>query len=158
MRDWRFTLSPASFRGFPFQVDRASLPKAGRAVAVHRYVKSEMHATEDMGRLPREFRVTAYLASDTADVEMLALLEICSTSGPGLLVLPLFDGNMVRCTGCSPSHDKSRMGYVAFELEFVEAGSDGATFPAIAIGDRIAASALDGLSGLVSSAISAFTI
>ena len=157
MRDWRFALARASFRGVPFHVDKASLPKSGRAVVIFRYVKSEQHATEDMGRLPREFRVTAYLASDTVDVDTLAFLEACSSPGPATLVLPVFGANEVRCLSCAPDHDKSKQGFVAFALDFVEAGGDGASFPAIAIGDRIAASALDALSDLVDDALSTFS-
>jgi prophage DNA circulation protein len=156
MRDWTKTLSGASFRGVPFQVEKATLPKSGRAVAVHRFVKSEEHATEDMGRLPREFRVTAYLASDAADAETMGLLEACSAIGPGLLALPFFEPGMVRCTSCGPSYEKTKLGFVGFDLEFIEAGQDGAGFPALPIGDRIAASALDTLSGLVSDALSGF--
>lgn len=156
MRDWIHTLARASFRGVSFQVEKSSLPKTGRAVVVHRYVKSEDHATEDMARIPREFRVQAYVASDRADAETAALLAACSASGPGMLTLPMFQAGMVRCTNCSPSTEKTKLGYVAFDLDFIEAGQDGAGFPAIPLGDRIAASALDTLSDLVGEALDTF--
>lgn len=158
MRDWIRTLARASYRGASFHIEKASGQKAGRAVVTHKYVKSEQHATEDMGRLPREFRVQAYIANDAADADMAALLQVCSTSGPGLLVLPMFEPVMVRCTNCSPSAEKTKLGFVAFDLDFIEAGSDGAAFPAIALGDRIAASALDTLAGTVSDALSSFSL
>lgn len=156
MRDWIRTLARASYRGVSFQVEKSSGSKSGRAVVTHKYVKSEQHATEDMGRLPREFRVQAYIANDTADADMAALLQVCSTSGPGLLVLPMFAPTLVRCTNCSPSAEKTKLGYVSFDLDFIEAGSDGAVFPALPLGDRIAASALDALPGLVSDALSSY--
>ena len=158
MRDWIRTLARASYRGASFHVEKGSAQKTGRAVVTHKYVKSEQHATEDMGRLPREFRVQAYIANDAADAEMAALLQVCSTSGPGLLVLPMFDPAMVRCTNCSPSMEKTKLGYVSFDLDFIEAGSDGAAFPALALGDRVAASVLDTLAGAVSGALAGFTI
>ena len=156
MRNWMRTLRPASFRGVTFYVDEEGLPKSGRRVATHEYVKAEEHGTEDMGRLPREFRITAYLASDVADSDVQDLIDACSTAGAATLILPFFGGQQVRCTGCGGKHRKDKLGYVGIDLEFVEAGGDGAVFPAIAIGDRIASSILDGLSDLVSDALSAF--
>ena len=155
MRNWMVTLRPASFRGVPFYVDEESLPKSGRRVAVHEYVKAEEHGTEDMGRLPREFRIQAYIANDAADSDVQALIAACSTAGPATLVLPFFGSAQVRCTGCGGKHRKDKLGYVGIDLEFTEAGGDGAGFPSIAIGDRIAACALDDLADLVSDALSA---
>ncbi|MGU3539976.1 DNA circularization N-terminal domain-containing protein [Methylobacterium sp. A54F] len=155
MRNWPKTLRPASFRGVPFHVEEEALPKTGRRIARHEYVKAEVHATEDMGRLPREFRIRAYIANDGADAQARALIEACSTRGAATLVLPLFGSHQVRCEGCGPSHKKDALGFVAFELDFIEAGQDGAGFPAIPLGDRIAAGALDGLADLVSDALDA---
>lgn len=155
MRDWR-NLRRASFRGVPFQVDKENISDAGRAIATHTYVKSDTHATEDMGRSPHKFSITAYLASDSADSDAQALISACSTNGEASLVLPFLGSFQVRCTGCKTSHEKSKMGYAAFDLEFTEAGSDGSLFSAaIALGDRIAASALDGLGAAVSTALGA---
>lgn len=154
MRDWR-KLRPASFRGAAFRVDEEAIPKTGRRVAVHQYVKAEEHGTEDMGRLPREFRIRAYIASDNADAACQALMAACGTPGAATLVLPFFGGHQVRCTGCGPSWNREKLGYVSIDIEFVEAGSDGASFPAIAIGDRIAAGALDALPGLVADRVMA---
>lgn len=158
MRDWLKTLRRASFRGASFFVDEESLPKTGRRVAVHPYAKAEEHATEDMGRLPREFRVQAYIANDRADSDVRALIEVCSVKGASTLVLPYFGSSQVRCTGCTPSRKKDTHGYVTVELSFVEAGSDGGGFAMVELGDRIAASALDDLAGVVSDAIGAFPI
>ena len=158
MRNWMKTLRAASFRGVPFHVDEEALPKSGRRVVRHEYVKAEVHGTEDMGRLPREFRIKAYIANDQADADCQALIAACSTKGAFPLVLPFFGTNQVRCEGCGGSWKKDLQGYVSIELEFVEAGQDGGGFPAIAIGDRIAASALDGLAGIVSDMLAAFPV
>lgn len=156
MRNWMRTLRPASFRGVPFYVDNEAIPKTGRRVVTHEYVKAETHGTEDMGRLPREFKLKAYIAADDADGRIAALIAACSTKGASSLVLPFFGPHQVRCTGCSPSHGKDKLGFVEIELEFVEAGEDGGGFSVVALGDRIAASILDDLSGLVSEALEAF--
>lgn len=156
MRNWMRTLRPASFRGIRFQVDDEALPKTGRRVAVHEYTKAETHGTEDMGRLPREFRVKAHLHGDSADADVRRLVAACSTKGAATLVLPFFGPQQVRCTGCQPSHGRDKLGWVTVDLDFVEAGGDGGDFPVMALGDRIAASALDGLADAVSGAIEAF--
>lgn len=158
MRDWSRTLRRASYRGAAFYVDDEGLPKTGRRVAVHGYAKAEEHSTEDMGRLPREFRIKAYIASDSADSDARALMEVCSVAGAATLVLPYFGSAQVRCTGCAPSRRKDRQGYVEFDLVFVEAGADGGGFAMVELGDRIAASALDGLADAASEAISAFSM
>ncbi len=124
MRDWPKTLRRASFAGVSFHVDDEAVPKTGRRVVVHEYSKAETHDTEDMGRLPREFRVKAYIADDQADANVARLIDACSRPGEFTLVLPFFRPQQVRCTGCAPSHRKDRLGYVEIDLEFVEARGD----------------------------------
>ncbi|GJD51084.1 hypothetical protein OPKNFCMD_3835 [Methylobacterium crusticola] len=156
MRDWRLSLRPASFRGARFLVEKDQAGKVGRRVVRHEYVKAEEHGTEDMGRLVREYRITAYLASDAADAEMAALIAACGRAGVGTLVLPLLGADQVRCEGCELATQKDKLGYIAVDLEFVEAGQDGGGFPAIPLGDRLAQGALDGLSQVVSSVLGVF--
>src|SRR4051812_23996957 len=105
MRDWRSTLPPASYKGSAFLVDEEARPKPGRFVATHSFVKAESHSTEDMGRMPREYRVSAYFASDTADTDMQSFVELCSEADAGTLVLPMLGSVQARCTGC---HVKSK--------------------------------------------------
>lgn len=144
MRNWPATLRPASYKGTAFFVDEESLPKSGRFVARHTFVKSGTHSTEDMGRVPREFRVAAYFASDAADTDMQAFVELCSEAGAGSLVLPMFKPADVRCTNCHvKSKSRDKQGYIEVELDFVEAGTaDGGGFPAKPLGDRLASAAL----------------
>lgn len=149
MRNWMNTLRAASYRGVPFHVAEESMPETGREVVVHRYVKAEKHDTEDMGILPKKFRIKAYIANDRADTDCAALVAACGTKGAATLVLPFLGGHQVRATGCGPSWRKEQLGFVSLDLEFIAAGGDGSGFPALPIGDRIAASALDDLAGLV---------
>src|SRR5581483_12503772 len=117
-RDWPRTLAPASYKGFAFFVDEESLPTSGREVAKHQYVKSEAHDTEDMGRKPREIRVDAYLASDTADTDGQAFIELCSQPGPGMLVLPQLGSYQARCHNCHATGKKDELGRLKFVLDF----------------------------------------
>ena len=157
-RDWPRTVPGASFKGTPFEVNRQDLDNAGRYVAEHPYAKAETHGTEDMGRKIRRFRVNAYICGDAADADAMDFVELCSTPGAGMLILPMLPGVMVRCTGCSHSAEKSRQGVVAFDLQFIEAGAEGGGFPAIPLGDRIAETILDGLPDVVGDALSSFGV
>ena len=71
-RDWLNSLWPASYKGVPFQVDSDS-EKGGRRKAVHQFPGRDDYFIEDLGGDKREFSVTAYLASDTADIDAAAL-------------------------------------------------------------------------------------
>jgi prophage DNA circulation protein len=158
MRNWPKTVPGASFRGFPFNLDKQDLSDAGRYVALHPFAKAETHATEDMGRKARKYRVSAYIVGDDADSRSQAFVEVCSTAGPALLVLPMTAPVLVRCTGCSTSSERTKQGFSAFDLEFVEAGADAGGFPAISLGDRIAESVLDTLGGVVDDVLSAIPL
>ena len=156
MRDWTKTLSSASFRGFQFYTKREELPKSGREIAVHPFVKAETHATEDMGRKPRGYRVDGYVVGDDADTQALALVELCSQPGDGQLVLPLLGYLTVKCTNCACNMEKDELGRVHFVMDFEESGNDSA-FVSLPIGARIAASVMGGMPAAVSSVISNFT-
>lgn len=155
-RNWPKTVPGASFRGTPFHVAREDVDNAGRYVAEHLFAKAEEHGTEDMGRKLRRFRVNAYLCGDTADADAMDLIEVCSTPGAGMLILPMLPGVMVRCTGCSRSAEKEKQGFLGFDLQFIEAGATAGGFPAIPLGDRIAETILDGLPDVVGDALSSF--
>ncbi|ACL57419.1 DNA circularization N-terminal domain-containing protein [Methylobacterium nodulans] len=158
MRNWPKTVPGASFRGTPFHVSRETVDDAGRYVAFHPFAKAETHGTEDMGRKAWKFRVQAYLTGDTVDADAMAFLEVCSTPGAGMLILPMLPGIMVRCLNCSRAAEKNSQGYVQFDLEFGEAGAQGGGFPAIPLGDRIAEGVLNTLPRLIGSALSAFGV
>ncbi|PZQ86505.1 MAG: hypothetical protein DI534_16540 [Leifsonia xyli] len=156
VRNWPETLPKASFKGFEFHVEREGVDECGRFVAVHPFVNAENHATEDLGRKPQTFGVTAYVVGNLADARAQGLLEVCSSYGEGLLVLPMTGVSFARCLSVSTASEKSRLGYVAFSLRFVEAGLDTGGFPVIEIGDRIAEDILKALPDLVDDVLSGF--
>ncbi|MBB3771516.1 hypothetical protein FHS55_002115 [Angulomicrobium tetraedrale] len=130
MRNWQRDLRRASFRGVRFWVEDDS-SEDGRRVVVHQIVGGEVPVTEDMGRRVATFDVRAYVVSDVADLESLALRAACGLPGASLLTLPMEPPQFVRCLACRPSRSRDRAGYVGFDLSFVAAGG---AFSALATG------------------------
>lgn len=124
MRVWELAFRRASFRGALFWVDEDG-PQKGRRVAVMPVSGGDAIITEDMGLAPAEFRVSAYVASDMADFEGLALEAACTAPGPARLVLPMDAGLSAHCVSCRRNRTKDRNGYVAYDLTFIPAGSGG---------------------------------
>jgi prophage DNA circulation protein len=122
-RDWLKTLWPASFKGVPFQVE-SDAEKGGRRKAVHQYPGRDDPFIEDLGEDKREFSVTAYVASDAADADAAALIEICAGPKAGTLVLPSHGPIEVQCLTFKRNRKSDKHGYIAIELEFVRDGSN----------------------------------
>lgn len=120
MRDWRRAFRRASYRGARFWVEEDG-SEVGRRVAVHDISGGEFPVTEDMGRRATEARVRAYVASDLADAEGLALEAACDAPGSALLVLPMDPARTMHCLSCRRSRERDRGGFIAYELFFVEA-------------------------------------
>lgn len=155
-RDWRETLGPASYNGVPFFVDKESV-NGGRDIAVHTFVNSEEHSTEDMGKIPPELRIDGYICGDLADSDAQALLQQCNTAGAFTLVLPMFGPYQARCPKChAQTLDREKQGWVGFELEFIDAGTAGTAFPATPLGVRLAASSMNQMPAAASGAISGY--
>lgn len=147
------TLRRASFRGAPFWVE-ADGPEVGRRVAVHEISGGESPVTEDMGRRASTVQVAAYVAGDAADLVGLALEASCAAPGASFLILPMDPPRMMHCLSCRRSRRRDAMGYVGYDLEFVEAGQGAAVEPSglpslrgiFAAGVGIVAAALASLS------------
>lgn len=150
MRDWTATLWPASFRGVSFQA-LADQDSSGRRLAVHQYPGGETHFVEDMGAAAPEIRVSAYVASDAADAQALALRAAMNASGAGVLFLPLDGAKQVYPRRITRAFDRDRLGLVAFDLEFVPAGAASPLASAL----QLAQLALDAVGALGSAATAA---
>lgn len=124
MRNWERAFRRAKIGGARFWVNDDGA-EFGRRVAVHNISGGEVAITEDLGRRTVEFRQTAYVVSDRADVEGLMLEATCSAPGPLMLTLPMDPAQLVRCRGCSRNRRKDENGYIAYELTFVMAGGSG---------------------------------
>jgi prophage DNA circulation protein len=121
-RDWLKTLWPASYKGTPFFVDRDE-EGGGRRIVIHQFPMRDDPYLEDLGEDKRDFEVTAYVASDSADTDAGALVATCATSGAGVLVLPTHGQLTVRCPSFTRNRDKDRAGYIAFALRFIREGA-----------------------------------
>lgn len=129
-RDWLATLWPASYRGVAFQVETDS-HEFGKRVEIHEYPNRDAWYAEELGQRARRHRLTAYLASDTIDAELTALVEVCTRAGSGTLVLPLIGARQAVCLTAKTERRKDRHGYVAVDLDFVEdPGLGAAPYPA----------------------------
>lgn len=122
MRRWDRAFRRASFRGARFWVESDGAQK-GRRIAVMPVSGGDTAVVEDMGREAAEYQVRAYIASDLADVEGLALELACEAGGASLLVLPMDPPILAHCVSCRRNREKSRNGYVAYDLRFVPSGT-----------------------------------
>lgn len=129
MRDWGRTLFPASFGGFPFRVEKEKDP-FGKKLVIHEFPLRDDPFIEDLGNSSRHFEFTAYLASDTCDVDATSLQATLLAFGAQTLVLP--DQGPVTCffKNGTRDRDRDREGYVAFSLSFV---MQGAATPVISV-------------------------
>ena len=136
MRNWPQTMRQASFKGVPFQVEHSEDSGFGRHVPVHEYVNGEEHSTEDLGRKTGRISVRGFIASDDAYSEADRFVAVCTSKGAGSLVLPSGSVRQVRCINVKRLEDGKKLGYVGFDLEFVEKG--GAVGPiGISLADRL---------------------
>ena len=140
MRDWSRAYRRASFRGVRFWIEKDG-PDGGRRVAIHEVSGGDVHQTEDLGRRADMHRISAYVASDLADIEGLALEAACKAPGPSMLVLPMDLPLSAHCVGIRRNRDRDENGIVAYDLAFVAAGGalSGAASPLGAL--RVAFSA-----------------
>jgi prophage DNA circulation protein len=122
MRDWSKTLWPASFKGVPFYV-QSDKESGKRRIVSHEFPMRDDPFHEDLGEGIRSYDVTAYIASDFADTQGQALLATCAQRGAGLLVLPINGPVQVKCETFERSHEKDRLGYIAFSLKFLREGA-----------------------------------
>lgn len=135
-RNWTKAFWPASFKGFPFHVDTDEL-SGGRRVSVAEVAYRDDPITEDFGGRATRIQATAYLASETVDGQSIGFTALLSSRGPGLLTMPLGIQGLYRCIGFNRAREKDRNGYMAFDLQFIEAGLSGVPFAAGAIVPRL---------------------
>lgn len=124
-RDWLNTLWKASYKGTPFFVERDE-EEGGRRIVIHKFPMRDTPYLEDLGEDQRNFCVTAYVASDSADTDAGTLIATCALTGAGTLVLPTHGPLTVRCLTFRRQRSKDKHGYICFELNFVREGASSA--------------------------------
>lgn len=121
-RDWLSTLWPASYKGVPFYFE-TDTEEGGLDQVVHEFPKSDKPFVEDMGEGARYFSGTAYVHGDDVDAREAAFKAALTAHGPGVLVLPLQGPVLVHAMPFTRTHERDRLGYVAFEIKFVREGA-----------------------------------
>jgi hypothetical protein len=135
-RDWLKTLWPASFKGVPFFVE-SDEETGGRRIVIHQFPMRDIPYLEDLGEDQRDFDVTAYVASDSADSDAAAVVVACAARGAGALVLPTHGPLIVRCLNFKRERSKDKHGYIALELRFVREGASSAIAPTAMLANLI---------------------
>lgn len=118
---WRDELRKASFRGEPFEVDRAALA-AGRRLARHEYPQRDIPFLEDMGRRAREYKVEAFIIGSDYMRGRDALLAAIEQAGAGQLVHPYHGTLQVTVSDCQLTESTREGGMAKFAITFIEAG------------------------------------
>ncbi|MCG6204201.1 DNA circularization N-terminal domain-containing protein [Rhodopseudomonas sp. HC1] len=124
-RDWTKTLWMASYKGVPFWVEDDG-DDGARRIVIHEFPMRDDPFLEDLGERSRQFEVTAYVASDSADADAAAVIATCATRGAGILVLPTHGPILVRCLTFRRDRRKDRAGFIALALMFVREGASSA--------------------------------
>jgi prophage DNA circulation protein len=150
------SFAPASFDGARFYVDASELEES-RRVLTHEYPGSEDHDNEDLGRTATRYEITAYFASDTADLDSEALRARLLIEGPGALILPIFGAVQARATKWRPGWQQQKLNYVGFPVCFVEESDTSPSEP-IGLGAAILANMASSLAAVLGGAISAALI
>lgn len=138
------SLSPASFRGVPFQVETADLG-AGRRTQLHEYPQRDKPYAEDLGRATRELTFTGFVVGADYVDQANKLLAALEERGPGTLVHPWLGTQTVSLKEPARVSFDAALGVARFSLAFVESGA--LEFPAAAtstpVETRNAATALE---------------
>jgi prophage DNA circulation protein len=119
MTPFAASLSRASLAGRPFHVASDDV-EAGRRKAVHT-IPNGGHVVEEFGPAPRTYRATAYCGGLDAAAQARSLLDLDGVEGPHLLVLPTISA-MVSLSTVKRAFQKDKLGYVAVDIECVDAG------------------------------------
>jgi prophage DNA circulation protein len=122
LRDWLTTLWPASYKGVPFYFEQDK-ENGGRGLVIHEFAKRDDPFIEDMGEAPRFYSGSAYVHGDNADALATSLKTALASEGAGMLVVPYFGPVTVHCQEFDRATARDKMGYVAFELNFVRKGA-----------------------------------
>ena len=117
---WSEGMLPASFRKVTFDVI-STRDTGSRDVAVHEYPYVDGGDVEDLGRKPRNLRMTAIFWGDTYEQKLQALIAALDEYGGDELIHPVF-GSMpnMQCIEYGAFHEADMPDYCVVELVFLE--------------------------------------
>lgn len=118
-------LFPASYKGAPFLVNRVNT-SGGRKTVKHAYPNSNIQNIEDLGLLPREYRISAIIAEPGYIQKRDTLLRALEEGGKGILIHPFYGRieNIVSET-FTLIEDVSRLGDTVIDIVFGPSDTDG---------------------------------
>ena len=123
---WRRNLRPASFRNLSFFIDISSLT-TGRKIVLHEYPDRALGFPEDLGKIPRSFKLDCHIIGDDYFEQKRLLIEAFERQGTGELVHPYY-GTLIVQTGTVTVNEDTAQGRIAaFSVQCYEAGDN--TFP-----------------------------
>lgn len=122
--DWSRALQRGSYKGVRFQFDLDER-EGGRRLVVHEFPGAEAPVVEDMGRRAVRYVIAAYVGTRG---QANLLWNACTAPGAGILSSPTHGTVLARCEEIIESHERDRMGYLAFDLTFVVEGTGISTF------------------------------
>lgn len=146
---WWQQLQPGSWRGVGFVMD-ATPTKAGRRIALHEYPYRDTVWSEDLGKLPRRYQVSAFLVGDDCYQQKQRMIQACEQAGAGTLVHPILGSLQVVLLDFTTTDRRDRGRYVEVEFEFID-GSANALAP---IASGATGAAVNSLAGALNTASS----
>lgn len=120
---WKDNLRPASFRGVPFFIDTSNMT-TGRNVALHEYLNRTEPYPEDMGQVPRNFRIDGHILGDDYFQTKDRLIRAAEQQGPGELIHPYFGTMQVQIGAFSVGEDNKTGRIASISFQFYEAGTN----------------------------------
>ena len=128
---WRDRLQPAKLGNAEFLVESADA-ELGRNTQVHEYPGRDVPFVEDLGRMARRVRLSAYVIGPEYMTARDALIAEIERPGPRTLVHPYLGQLTVSLVQCEGPRESTREGGMAwFAMTFVETGEQ--TFPAATV-------------------------
>lgn len=117
---WELALQDAAFKGLPFDCLRTG-DQFARDVATYTYPYIDGGDTEDMGRQPRRFSMTAVFFGELYDVQLEAFLTLLDQPGPGELMHPVYGSiPAAQLLSHDVNHDANEPNYATVQLSFIE--------------------------------------
>lgn len=121
---WNDSMLDASFRGVKFDVINTR-DTFSKDIAQYEYPFVDGGDIDDLGRKPRNLRITGLLWGDDYESRLQTLLAEFDKRGNGELIHPVF-GSMpkMQLIECQVYHEAENVDYCVIELVFLEAGTN----------------------------------
>lgn len=111
-------LLQATWRGIPFFVESEGITEGGRRVILHDYPNSGNRYVEDLGELPKQFRLSAFVSGPDFVDRANQLERALSEAGPGRLTLPTFGAATLYAMPYRIDASHQSVGEIKFDLAF----------------------------------------